>query len=110
MLPAFVNVARIFAILQSRGRTQTVVLQDLGKTDYGVEGRTQLMAHIGEEFALGSVRGFGLDQEGIRPRRFLAQQVLVGEAAAGRSEEHTSELQSPFVISYAAFCLKKKTR
>src|SRR5216117_4405118 len=25
-----------------------------------------------------------------------------------RSEEHTSELQSPFLISYAAFCLNKK--
>src|SRR3546814_2484961 len=25
-----------------------------------------------------------------------------------RSEEHTSELQSPMRISYAAFCLKKK--
>src|ERR1051325_10789343 len=27
-----------------------------------------------------------------------------------RSEEHTSELQSPYVISYAVFCLKKKTQ
>src|SRR6187200_1486425 len=27
----------------------------------------------------------------------------------GRSEEHTSELQSPDTISYAVFCLKKKT-
>src|ERR1051325_5713702 len=27
-----------------------------------------------------------------------------------RSEEHTSELQSPYVISYAVFCLKKKRR
>src|SRR5216117_4310748 len=27
-----------------------------------------------------------------------------------RSEEHTSELQSPFLISYAVFCLKKKTK
>ncbi len=26
----------------------------------------------------------------------------------GRSEEHTSELQSPVPISYAVFCLKKK--
>ena len=26
----------------------------------------------------------------------------------GRSEEHTSELQSQFRISYAVFCLKKK--
>src|ERR1051325_10492397 len=25
-----------------------------------------------------------------------------------RSEEHTSELQSPYVSSYAVFCLKKK--
>ena len=37
-----------------------------------------------------------------------------GLAAAGladdgeRSEEHTSELQSPVPISYAVFCLKKK--
>src|SRR5213075_3556009 len=29
---------------------------------------------------------------------------------AGRSEEHTSELQSRLVISYAVSCLKKKTR
>src|ERR1051325_11813451 len=32
-----------------------------------------------------------------------------GDAALHlRSEEHTSELQSPYVISYAVFCLKKK--
>src|SRR3546814_998104 len=30
-------------------------------------------------------------------------------AAAKRSEEHTSELQSLMRISYAVFCLKKKT-
>src|SRR5213079_2590796 len=27
-----------------------------------------------------------------------------------RSKEHTSELQSPVVISYAVFCLKKKKK
>jgi len=27
-----------------------------------------------------------------------------------RSEEHTSELQSPALISYAVFCLKKKKK
>src|ERR1051325_425002 len=35
--------------------------------------------------------------------------LLVGcavSAAFFRSEEHTSELQSPYVISYAVFCLK----
>src|SRR3546814_10578377 len=34
--------------------------------------------------------------------------ILRGEGAA-RSEEHTSELQSLMRISYAVFCLKKKT-
>src|SRR3546814_1344943 len=33
-----------------------------------------------------------------------------GGAALGRSEEHTSELQSLMRISYAVFCLKKKTK
>src|SRR3546814_5501195 len=33
---------------------------------------------------------------------------LIGEAVL-RSEEHTSELQSLMRISYAVFCLKKKT-
>src|SRR3546814_1938673 len=32
------------------------------------------------------------------------------DAVAARSEEHTSELQSLMRISYAVFCLKKKTR
>src|SRR3546814_5118724 len=40
------------------------------------------------------------DQNG---RRFQADVVI------GRSEEHTSELQSLMRISYAVFCLKKKT-
>src|SRR3546814_9767733 len=33
---------------------------------------------------------------------------IAHEAVAGRSEEHTSELQSLMRISYAVFCLKKK--
>src|SRR3546814_9695667 len=33
-----------------------------------------------------------------------------GSARARRSEEHTSELQSLMRISYAVFCLKKKTK
>src|SRR3546814_2413655 len=32
------------------------------------------------------------------------------EGVHGRSEEHTSELQSLMRISYAVFCLKKKTK
>ena len=32
------------------------------------------------------------------------------EGSNSRSEEHTSELQSPVPISYAVFCLKKKKK
>src|SRR3546814_3217932 len=38
------------------------------------------------------------------------QAVLAGLSDAGRSEEHTSELQSLMRISYAVFCLKKKKK
>src|SRR3546814_9439195 len=45
----------------------------------------------------------------VRQAAFLAylNRALAG---AGRSEEHTSELQSLMRISYAVFCLNKKTR
>src|SRR3546814_8054179 len=43
---------------------------------------------------------------------FLAQhfEFFCQRGEAGRSEEHTSELQSLMRISYAVFCLKKKTK
>src|SRR3546814_1948103 len=40
------------------------------------------------------------------PRHFL--QAVMGAGEHGRSEEHTSELQSLMRISYAVFCLQKK--
>ena len=43
---------------------------------------------------IGNYGTLGLEQESERPTI--------------RSEEHTSELQSPVPISYAVFCLKKK--
>ena len=39
-----------------------------------------------------------------------AGQAAPAAAARPRSEEHTSELQSPILISYAVFCLKKKKK
>src|SRR3546814_6499550 len=44
-----------------------------------------------------------------RPRLAFACARLAG-VTAGRSEEHTSELQSLMRISYAVFCLKKKKK
>src|SRR3546814_6720717 len=64
-------------------------------------------------------------QESLRANRFLspfANRILAPElwrltrrsvprgVALGRSEEHTSELQSLMRISYAVFCLKKKIK
>src|SRR3546814_8098304 len=43
----------------------------------------------------------------LEPHELLA---LQRRAQPGRSEEHTSELQSLMRISYAVFCLKKKTK
>src|SRR3546814_2056644 len=38
------------------------------------------------------------------------QKNLIAQKKAQRSEEHTSELQSLMRISYAVFCLQKKTQ
>src|SRR3546814_9570368 len=52
----------------------------------------------------------GLEQVGIeRDRGFELASCVVVVLADERSEEHTSELQSLMRISYAVFCLKKKT-
>src|SRR3546814_4990698 len=42
------------------------------------------------------------------PSTSLATAACTRSATPGRSEEHTSELQSLMRISYAVFCLKKK--
>src|SRR3546814_7870358 len=39
----------------------------------------------------------------------LPEEVAPPSSVGSRSEEHTSELQSLMRISYAVFCLKKKT-
>src|SRR3546814_5871840 len=41
--------------------------------------------------------------------QIIFQGAFLAERWGGRSEEHTSELQSLMRISYAVFCLKKKT-
>src|SRR5213075_3581661 len=48
-----------------------------------------------------------ISSRGPRYRRSGARFRLIGSLAP-RSEDHTSELQSRLVISYAVFCFKKK--
>src|SRR3546814_8134248 len=43
-------------------------------------------------------------------RKWELDFAVIGEVTEGRSEEHTSELQSLMRISYAVFCLKKKNK
>src|SRR3546814_7106203 len=47
---------------------------------------------------------------GIRPAPGAATGKSIVPADVGRSEEHTSELQSLMRISYAVFCLEKKKK
>src|SRR3546814_4863267 len=51
------------------------------------------------------------DRRAVGPLVHRGRRVAAGDGnrgAGGRSEEHTSELQSLMRISYAVFCLKKK--
>src|SRR3546814_8220447 len=54
-----------------------------------------------------------LNQDGARAEQQLQDAMAEAKAIAmrypRRSEEHTSELQSLMRISYAVFCLQKKT-
>src|SRR3546814_6544004 len=82
--------------LQYHNRTLTIgrVLAARGNTEVVPQGAT-------------STRGTILRRIGASA---LTVVLLVGELAhVLRSEEHTSELQSLMRISYAVFCLKKKT-
>src|ERR1051325_1597773 len=75
------------------GADEEFVAADLGdykqveKVVAGIDG----IAHFG-----------GYSVEGDWP-------TILSANIVGRSEEHTSELQSPYVISYAVFCLKTKS-
>src|SRR3546814_5480631 len=48
--------------------------------------------------------------QGRAELRQRQRRLLLRPDPGGRSEEHTSELQSLMRISYAVFCLKKKTK
>src|SRR3546814_4449210 len=71
---------------------------------------------IGRASAAGSIfarvrrRYSSLYSGGHHDRRERLASVTCCNVFSGRSEEHTSELQSLMRISYAVFCLKKKKK
>src|SRR3546814_7600848 len=78
-------------------------------------GRLRMLEHGDAGAALPFQRRLATDMRRLAPvLRALdveakAQAVLRLPCDEARSEEHTSELQSLMRISYAVFCLKKKT-
>src|SRR3546814_3593096 len=65
--------------------------------------------HVGDVVVLVVAPGQArLEAVEDRDAELQAHGVTIALAAAARSEEHTSELQSLMRISYAVFCLKKK--
>src|SRR3546814_3095432 len=75
--------------------------QNLGRTAGGRCGAAGL---VSRSSANGRSRSRERDDAGLR------RAARCDAAAADRSEEHTSELQSLMRISYAVFCLKKKKK
>src|SRR3546814_2095118 len=76
----------------------------------GSRSRTQLTAEVlaqGKRLIAVGCFCIGTNQVELNAARKLGVPVF---NAPYRSEEHTSELQSLMRISYAVFCLKKKTQ
>src|SRR3546814_8713837 len=88
------------------GAVGPIVLAD-GRLPYGPHVDEEVLGHLLDHLAAAEA-----DDRLVKGdvRLGVLVHVLVGMAAleAGRSEEHTSELQSLMRISYAVFCLKKK--
>src|SRR3546814_1562815 len=76
-------------------------MKDMGMGDMDMSGDSMAgMDHSG--MAMGA-------ESGAAAMEMPAGESMPGMEMPARSEEHTSELQSLMRISYAVFCLKKKT-
>src|SRR3546814_4153505 len=79
----------------------------------GASGADDFLAHRIDRTDIINNAHFELDWEGLALCQPIGEPLMrrIGAAQhfAVRSEEHTSELQSLMRISYAVFCLQKKT-
>src|SRR3546814_1294068 len=85
----------------------TLFRSPLGADDPGVESLDGAALPLVERLALRHAFDH-VDQDHLAGQA-LFRQPLRRRCAYMRSEEHTSELQSLMRISYAVFCLNKKT-
>src|SRR3546814_8104624 len=90
--------------LRSRGEGSLVTVRGFGPEFnlVTVNGRQMPTSFLGDGASAPASRSFDFAN--------LASEGVAGVEVykSGRSEEHTSELQSLMRISYAVFCLKKK--
>src|SRR3546814_9530073 len=89
------------------------LLQPLGRhrTDHMVSFYVETPSGFGMEIGFDGVLcgDDWIEQREHRRRRAWGHGAALRNHQRERSEEHTSELQSLMRISYAVFCLKKKT-
>src|SRR3546814_8968335 len=108
-----VSVVMIFVVLMSRHPPRSTRTDTL--CPYTTLFRSAAHAHRpARQGPAPAAAVRALQRLGAVPRAQLGARPAAGRAALARqrarSEEHTSELQSLMRISYAVFCLKKKTR
>src|SRR3546814_19523346 len=92
MFAALADVADVFPVLPIVDGTGTVLLQELGKADHGIEWRAQLVAHGGEAAGLGAIGGLG--------RLLCLQQCLLGSLVLGyvlAGADHAYRVSGPIV-------------
>src|SRR5881398_3657403 len=99
VVPAYNEAARL-------GKSLQTILSYLNQTR---EPSELIVVDDGSEDETASVAEESLADAGSVATRVIHYEKNRGKgyaARVGRSEEHTSELQSPLNISYAVFCLK----
>src|SRR3546814_2874153 len=95
---AFLDGLSCFTLAESLGGVESLIAHPATMTHAAMTPEVRAAAGIGDGLLRLSV---GIEH---------ADDLVADLAAALRSEEHTSELQSLMRISYAVFCLTKKNK
>src|SRR3546814_1977913 len=99
---------RLCAVGRAPSQAAHFALAQRGELGIGVENRRELaICRVDPNKRSGMRRRLARADNCLRDR--LTSQQRIRRRENYRSEEHTSELQSLMRISYAVFCLKKKT-